>query len=672
MEPTLHSVAGLSGTIWLVLLVAVSLLLFALRAAFWVRILRLSKSDNRFSHVGRRLALVVRDVFLQPRFRDHSSPVHTIVWPVHLVIFWGFVVYAVSFAWSLLRGLLPDSGLPWPEQIGPIALLIDVFGALVLAALVISAVRRYVLRPEGVKRTVDAAIILTLIALVMITALAGGSAAVAYEGHASAWRPVSSALAAVVFADGRSAEIVATVFWWLHTAIVLGFFSYLPYSKHFHLLVSPFNVYFSDLSPKGSLPGDGDLSANERLDLRDFTWRELLSSLSCAECGRCDRACPSHNSGEGLSPQDVVHAFKEHMLTTGSVLARSRNGGSPAVLSDEILAPEQVWACATCYSCMEHCPVRNEHIPLLIRARRHEVSRGRVDTHLQDTLVAMTRYGNSFGQSERARAKWSVGLPFKIPDARKQAVQTLWFVGDTASYDVRAHGSTRAMAQILHAAGVEFGILYEAERCAGNDARRVGEEGLFQMLAEKNLAVLAKCTFDEIITTDPHTYNTLRNEYPALGGSFRVRHHSEVLAEILATGVLNTTPLGLRATYHDACYLGRYNGIYDAPRRTLEALGVRLTEMPRAGRDGYCCGAGGGRLWMEDRPGALERPAESRVREAAALPQVDTLVAACPKDLVMFLDAVKTANIEGRLTIRELAELVWQSVSTSIHEAEGT
>jgi Fe-S oxidoreductase len=311
-----------------------------------------------------------------------------------------------------------------------------------------------------------------------------------------------------------------------------------------------------------------------------------------------------------------------------------------------------------------HCPVRNEHVPLITRMRRHLVARGEIETRLQDTLTSLGRYGNSFGQSDRNRAKWTKDLPFKLKDARKEAVDYLWFVGDYASFDPRLQEITRSVAKIFQMAGLDFGILYEGERNAGNDVRRVGEEGLYEMLAEKNLAILQKCDFKQIVTTDPHTFNTLKNEYPDFGLTHPVFHYTELFLKLLREDRLRPKKNGSMAvTYHDPCYLGRYNDVYDPPREIIEALNLKLTEMPRNRVDGYCCGAGGGRIWMEDKPGSCERPSEHRVREAAELDGVHTLIATCPKDIVMFQDAVKTTATEGKLEIRDISELLWKALS---------
>jgi Fe-S oxidoreductase len=312
---------------------------------------------------------------------------------------------------------------------------------------------------------------------------------------------------------------------------------------------------------------------------------------------------------------------------------------------------------------MERCAVWNEQVPLIVQLRRHLVSEGQVEKNVQDMLANLTRYGNSFGKSDRMRAKWTQPLGWRVKDARKEPVEYLWYVGDYASYDPRLEEITRATAGIFQAAGLDFGILYEGERNAGNDARRVGEEGLFEMLREKNVQVLEKAQFKTVVTTDPHTYNTLKNEYPWSGDGVIVLHYSEVLDRLLAEGKLTLKKrLSGRVTYHDPCYLGRYNDVYDPARRVLARLGLELVEMPRNRNRSFCCGAGGGRIWMEDVPGIKERPAEGRVREAAALAGVATLVVSCPKDISMFRDAVKTTGNEAKLAVKDLAELVWEAL----------
>jgi Fe-S oxidoreductase len=304
--------------------------------------------------------------------------------------------------------------------------------------------------------------------------------------------------------------------------------------------------------------------------------------------------------------------------------------------------------------------------------RRCLVERGEVDPHMEEALRNLARYGNSFGQSERKRAVWTQGLDFKPKDARKEPVEWLWYLGEYACYHSTLQGITRSLARVLQAAQVSFGILYEAERNSGNDIRRVGEEGLFELLREKNTATLRQARFKNLFSTDPHVYNTLKNEYPELDqGEHAVYHYTELLWDLLRSGQLKLKrKVPYRVTYHDPCYLGRYNGVYEAPRAVLRMLGVELEEMPRSGRNSFCCGGGGGRVWMEETAGVESRPSESRVREAASADGVQFLVVACPKDHVMFSDALKTTGLEGRLAIKDLAELV-EEATTVAAEVEG-
>jgi len=363
----------------------------------------------------------------------------------------------------------------------------------------------------------------------------------------------------------------------------------------------------------------------------------------------------------------LIHNLKEQLLRYGPTLLRKAsagaNGGEPTLIGG-LIAPAELWSCMTCRACEERCPVLNEHLSIGVDLRRRLVERGAVDPRLEEALRNLTRYGNSFGQSERKRAAWTQGLDFKPKDARKEPAEWLWYVGEYACYHPALHGVTRSLARVLRAAELDYGILYEAERNSGNDVRRVGEEGLFELLREKNTTAISKARFNNLFSTDPHVYNTLRNEYPELNhGRHPVYHYSELLANLLERGRLRVgQKLAYQVTYHDPCYLGRYNGVYDAPRSVLKALGVKLEEMPRSRRNSFCCGGGGGRVWMEEISKAHSRPSESRVREAASLRGVQVLVVACPKDYVMFSDAVKTTGLEGRLAVKDLSELVAEAV----------
>jgi Fe-S oxidoreductase len=468
----------------------------------------------------------------------------------------------------------------------------------------------------------------------------------------AAWSPVGSAVAAAFFALGDPTnQALHLIVWGLHILTAFVILASLPFTKLFHILSVPLNIYFRSMQPAGALqPPRSEGGVKE---WRQFTWKQLLDFEACTRCGRCQDACPAYASGHEFSPRDAMIKLEMHLWEKASGRA----------LHGDVISAGELWSCATCRACSQVCPAFIDHIGSFVDMRRYLVVEGTVDAQLQKALANLGRYGNSFGQSERMRARWTTGLQNPVKDARKEPVEYLWYVGDYASYSPTLTDVTRKTAEVFQKAGLNFGILYDAERSAGNDVRRVGEEGLYEMLAEKNLQALSKCKYETIVTTDPHTYNTLKNEYAWNGnGRPRILHYAELLDELISSGQLKFgRKLDARITYHDPCYLGRYNGVYDAPRRILRAAGCELIEMPRHGDRAFCCGAGGGRIWMEEKPGR-ERPSEKRVREAVALEGVSTFVVACPKDVTMFRDAVKTSGNESRLQVKDLIELVYEAL----------
>jgi Fe-S oxidoreductase len=658
MDPVRVSILGAPGTAVLGILALVSFGIFGRRVYQLVGLLRRGQPENRFDQLGKRALYFAKHVLLQPRIFNERS-----IGLAHFLTFWGFMVYATCFNWSLVRGLFPFLPVPYPDEVPVVGWFLEVFAVLVVISMVVAAVRRLFFPPPYLHLSLDASFILVLIGLLMATMVFGsGFRLVAAGRQATAWSPVGGLVASAFSTiPAQTAHNLAVGMWWLHMLIVLFFLVYLPYSKHGHLLAAPFNVFFANQRARGDLrmAGDSEQAAAGASRWQELTWRQLLSGLSCAECGRCDRACPGTASGFPLRPQQLIQKIKQHVLETGLARPGSANGKPVPKLIGDVISEAELWSCTTCMACMERCAVHNEQIPIVVQLRRHLVGEGSVERPVQDMLANLTRYGNSFGKSERMRAKWVQTCGFKIKDARKEPVNYLWFVGDYASYDPRCEDITRKVARVFERAGLDFGLLYEAERNAGNDVRRIGEEGLFEMLKEKNQQAFAKAGFKTIVTTDPHTYNTLKNEYSWNGNGIAVKHYTEVFDELIQADQLPLKKkLTGRVTYHDPCYLGRYNGVYDPPRRVLRTLGLAVVEMPRNRSWSYCCGAGGGRIWMEDTPGIKERPAENRIREAAALAEVPTFVVACPKDIAMFRDAVKTTGNEGKVAVKDLAELV--------------
>jgi Fe-S oxidoreductase len=411
--------------------------------------------------------------------------------------------------------------------------------------------------------------------------------------------------------------------------------------------------------------------------LSDFSPLHLLQLDACTKCGRCHEACPANATGRPLSPRDVILELREDALhpsgssgiggLLGQLVDGKANGAgfAASVIGQDGVRAETLWSCMQCNACVEICPVGIEQAPIINQLRRRLVEEGELDPNLQATLEVIHRSGNSFGENKRKRGRWTQELDFDVPDARKQPVDVLWFVGDYASFDPRSQRVTRSLARLFHAAGVDFGILYDGERNSGNDVRRVGEEGLFESLAEQNIATISGCEFQRIVTTDPHSLNTLRNEYPELGGDWTVIHHTALLLELIESGRLDVGGrLGYRVTYHDPCHLGRFQGEYAGPRRILELLGCTLVEMPRNRDNSFCCGAGGGRIWIADKPGQ-ERPSENRIREAVSLPDVELFVVSCPKDVTMYEDAIKTSGNGENIELRELTELIEEALVPS-------
>ncbi len=458
--------------------------------------------------------------------------------------------------------------------------------------------------------------------------------------------------------------------WWSALGLILAFFPYFAYSKHVHIFFAPLNWFFyrdrqvaTTEDPETSEAGSG--VAAQKLD--DLSWHQIMDSYACIMCNRCQDACPAYAAGTPLSPA-ALEINKRYYLNQH--LGEFASGKASPSLLDIAISKEAVWACTTCGACVEVCPVGNTPMLDIIDIRRGLINAAdAIDANLQKSLENFAKQGNSFGQSARMRAKWTQGLDFKIKDARKEEVDYLWFVGDYASFDPRGQELTRTVARVLREAGLDYGILYEAEWNSGNDVRRAGEEGLFELLAEHNVEAIAKAKFREgIITTDPHTMNALRFEYAKLGQTYKVAHYSQVLFHLMEEGVLKLTkPVKYRGTYHDPCYLGRYNRVFNAPREVIKRLGVELVEMPRNRENSFCCGAGGGQIWKgEGVPG--QKPAENRIHEAlsalngAEHKDTPLFIVACPKDVAMYTDAVKTSGCEGEIVVKDIIELVAEAM----------
>ncbi|MBV8956684.1 MAG: (Fe-S)-binding protein [Solirubrobacterales bacterium] len=687
----------------------IALLVFAAIIAMRARLLVTARPAGRFDHIGKRINRTLVYGLGQKKFLRGEQPAGI----MHALIFWGFVVLMLQVITLFGRAFDANWNIPGfapDEPLGPPFFIArDVTEAVVIIAALYMLYRRLIVhtprlfgRVPAERRYHDAShweanLILVFILLVMVGGLlydAGYLVAYNIHGNERTYAPLTAAVASALGGLSRSsAKTVSEVGWWVHCVTILVFLNLLPLSKHFHILTAIPNVFFAKLPPEDverplaitQVPAASPAALEPPpvglvgvASLRDLNWKQVLDTFTCTECGRCTAVCPATASGTPLAPRQLILDLRDqlyhhsdpqaeklgaadvgggsgdgatngHGATNG---ARASNGAGPPI-------PQEVlWSCTTCMACVEACPVGIEHVPTIVDMRRTLVDQGEMDPLLQKTLQNYAGQGNSYGKSSRMRARWTRGLDFKIPDARKEPVQYVWFVGDFASFDERVQVASQAVARLLHDAGVSFGLLYEGERNSGNDVRRVGEEGLFEMLVEHNLGVLGEAEYEAIFTTDPHSLNTLRNEYPRYGLEKPVYHYTELLAELVARGEITLrTPLtGTRVTYHDPCYLARYNRITEAPRKLIEATGAELVEMPRHGINTFCCGAGGGRIWMGETETGEERPAEQRIREAQTLGELDFFLVSCPKDLAMYTDAANT--IGAGFQVAELTTLV--------------
>jgi Fe-S oxidoreductase/nitrate reductase gamma subunit len=620
----------------------------------------------------------------------------------HFAIFWGFLVLfagtvILTIDYDIVRPVFGEEASFYRGAFYRIySLTLDMFGVAFLVGLGFMSYRRWFMKlpqldyhraerpPEGYTRAQfwdGDWLFLGLLGMIAVTGFVVEALRIHMNGFPDfeVWSPVGWVMASGLSSVGLARETTETyhyAFWWSHSLAALGFVAYLPYSKAMHMIVDIANLLFHDRNSARNLPRMTPESDHVGYrDLEDFTWKELLDLDACTKCGRCHVACPAKVAGAPLSPRDVILDLRqwvdeqsripavldreERPVPTGPLSAQ-RNGNG-AMAAGEVVSADALWACTTCMACVEACPVGIEHVSTIVQMRRSLVDRGEMEQSVVDVLSNVAQQGNSFGKSARMRARWTKKLDFPVPDARKEPVTYLWFVGDFASFDERLQELSRKLARILHDAGVSFGLLYEGEWNSGNDVRRVGEEGLFELLVEKNMESFAQAQFQEIFTTDPHSFNTLRNEYPEFGASYPVKHYTQLLEELISSGTLDVRPLGKRVTYHDPCYLGRYNRVTGAPRRVLEALSCELVEMPRNRENTFCCGAGGGRIWMDD-SGVTERPSENRIKEAVEL-DIDYFVVSCPKDVTMYSDAVKTTGHDDRMSVVDIIELVDEALA---------
>ncbi len=582
---------------------------------------------------------------------------------MHAFIFWGFLVLFPTIVIAMIAAVDRGSTLPWLGHQAWFALLVDVFAVLVLVGVAAAVWIRKVVRPRRFQGSHlgEADLILALIAGIVTTLLLWHAATIAlgFEEDTARWSPVSNALSNL-FGDGTATEVLERVFVWAHVCLILGFLAYLPYSKHLHILTAAPNVYFARTRARGRLePLRFDVPDDEmRFGIgtaRDVTWKQALDAFSCTECGRCQDACPAWQTGKVLSPKLVVMGVRDRLLADGPIVVADGSTDLRPVL-DNGVPEEMIWDCVTCGACVHACPVSIEQVDHILDLRRHRVM---VDSQFpaeaEPMLRDIERASNPWGKPQGDRAEWADGLDVRVLQPGEPAPEVLYWVGCAASFDERAKASAQATAKLLRAAGVDFAILGPREACTGDPARRIGNEFVFQGFAEQNVATLNEAGVTRIVASCPHCFNTLANEYPDFGGRYEVVHHTELLAELVREGRLSPGGDGKRITYHDSCYLSRHNDVKLEPRELVAAVGEPV-EMERRMERTFCCGAGGARMWMEERGRPIN---EERVREAAET-GADTLAVACPFCTVMLDDGVRSAGRD--LRVADVSTLLAESL----------
>ena len=603
---------------------------------------------------------------------------------IHMGLFFGLITYAFVNLFDVLEGLVPGFDLVYGGKHIPNAptglvnafnLIADVMSMFLLVAIIVFFVRRFIVKDKaltfrenillnpkvkaGAQNTdsliVDIFVIMHVIAHVL-------SQAYRLTDGADPFMPFASFLNSIFGASQTGVHVA----WWVSLGWVMFIIPYLSRSKHTHFFMSPINLGLAKQNPRGQLDAPAKVDPGAKF-LHDLSWKRVLDSYACVQCNRCQDVCPANFYGRPLSPS-ALEVNKRYLLKEATF------GSHPDLyllpLTETVISPEAVWSCTTCYACVRVCPVGNEPMADIVDIRRRMLVDGaELDSGVQNALQSLATNGNWMSKGKRLRGRWAKEMEFPVKNATEEPVEHLWFVGDTASFDERVIPNTKMVARLFNQGGLDFGIMYQNESNAGNDVRRVGEEGLFEQLVEQNMAAFGKAQFKQIVTTDPHSFNTLKNEYPQFGGKFEVKHYTVTLLKLFEEGKLTIKNKlsHYKVTFHDPCYLGRYNGGFTAPRKLLELLGVEFVEMPRNCENSFCCGAGGGQIWMgKVAPG--ERPAENRIKEAlstfgeSANAKTQLFVVTCPKDMVMYSDAVKTTGNEGRIEVRDMIQLVAEGV----------
>lgn len=598
---------------------------------------------------------------------------------IHLGLFFGLITYAFVNLADVLEGLIPGFELAYGGRNLPNAptglinafnLIADLMSGALLFSITFMLARRFIVKdkrldyrgnvlldPKVKSGQAKDSLIVDVFVIMHVTARLLGQA-YRLDAGADPFMPISSFLNSIFGASETGAHVA----WWVSLGWVMFILPYITRSKHTHFTVAPINLGLAKQNPRGQLDSPPKTNPGAKF-IHDLSWKRILDSYACVQCNRCQDVCPANFYNRPLSPS-ALEVNKRYLLKDATFGSHPDRLLVP--LTESVISPEAVWSCTTCYACVRVCPVGNEPMADIVDIRRRMLIDGyEIDSGVQNALQSLATNGNWMSKGKRLRGRWAKEMEFPVKNATEEPVEHLWFVGDTASFDERVIPNTKMVARLFNQGGLDFGIMYQNESNSGNDVRRVGEEGLFEQLVEQNMAAFGKAQFKQIVTTDPHSFNTLKNEYPQFGGKFEVKHYTVTLLKLIEEGKLTIQNklTHYKVTFHDPCYLGRYNGGFAAPRKLLELLGVEFVEMPRNCENSFCCGAGGGQIWMgKVAPG--ERPAENRIKEAlitfsaSAGEKEQLFVVTCPKDMIMYSDAVKTTGNEGKIEVRDIIQLV--------------
>ncbi|BFH62372.1 heterodisulfide reductase-related iron-sulfur binding cluster [Paenibacillus azoreducens] len=674
---------------------------------------RLGKpADFRKQREG-RWAEFLSQVFGQKKlFKDMKSGI------MHFAIFYGFIILQFGALDLIVKGLTNGGHLPLPAY-DVFGFLQELTVLLILVAIGYAAYRRYGEKLARLKRGWKPSMVLFLIFFIMLSVvLSLGFERVWLGQEASGLAPISSLIAAIFGGiSATAAQVLFYVVWWAHLLILLAFLVYIPQSKHFHLITAPVNIYLGRSEPVGKL-SKLDLEDEEAESfgvgrIEDFTQKQMIDFYACVECGRCTNVCPASNTGKVLSPMHLIVKLRDHLTEKGTAVTGKspfvpefafESGGAHSLtpsgcelnwnsgeitdirptlswqkstwsqqaknplelnLIGDVMTEEEIWSCTTCRNCEDQCPVGNEHVDKIIDLRRHLVlMEGSVPVEGQRALQNIERQSNPWGISRGDRANWSGEVEgIKVPTVKDNpGFEYLFFVGSMGSYDLRSRKISRAFARLLNEAGINYAILGNEEKNSGDTPRRMGNEMLFQQLCMENIEIFEKYGVQKIVTACPHTFNTFKNEYPEFGlEGVEVIHHSQLLDQLIREGKLMPKhEVKERVTYHDSCYLGRYNNVYDQPRNVLRAIpGVELVEMKRTRENAMCCGAGGGMMWMEETSG--KRVNLARTEQALEV-NPSMISSACPYCLTMMEDGTKMKEVEDRVKAKDIAEILEFSV----------